>query len=789
MESKQIAHLAQTLGLKPPQHDTIVHKAECVYSTDTEKSPNGLYINLKTFESFGHDMISFDRAGKDALYLHVRKELVPVVADSLHEDGTPDNLDGSNEIVYKPKKVSEEVSHYEVCSTLLKEPVPLDMLPASAAEICRAIIDSAGFDFKTDEFVWKEYMEESKYAKHLIQIEAPPVINYEDLSCNRCGSTSNLWLNLSDGYVGCGRRNFDAGGCLDGEEGAAIQHYHDTGGVYPLAVKVGTITATSGDVYSYAPDEDAVVLDPYLAEHLAHFGLDVKSLYKTEKSTLQLQIEQNERHNWSEMNGIDGEVVYGPGLVGLDNSGNTCYLNSAIQLLAAVDELASYFVSHYSDIAENLPADVNPHDDVLLQFAKIVRSLVTDRVINQQLELVKRYQVACQEAGVEYVEPEQYKNFSVKPSMLKYSIGKLKKQFSTNEQQDAEEFLSCFINLLDEISPEIKRRCKTPLTMKDMFFFQTRQSIVCDSLKKITYNDSETHMISLPLFSGDKSEEGLDDNEEVLLTECFKNWAQDQDIDYFENDTAHQAVIKNTFLTLPNYLIVSLQRFFLMPNCTVKKMGNPISVPTEGIVLEAYSEEDNTGYKVEHNTREAKKAKTHVNSELFKTLLAMGFKEKLCRLACEKSDSSNVDECVNWILSNMDTVSEESSVGDKNSADVAANVSLLMDLGYPREQASKAAEVCGNDIAAAVDWIATNELSSKNGTTKRATYRPVGIISHIGSNINTGHYVCHINRNNQWYTFNDSKVLRSDSISAANGYIYLLKRCDGVEGQSAEHTT
>lgn len=102
---------------------------------------------------------------------------------------------------YKPKKVSEEVSHYEVCSTLLKEPVPLDMLPASAAEICRAIIDSAGFDFKTDEFVWKEYMEESKYAKHLIQIEAPPVINYEDLSCNRCGSTSNLWLNLSDGFV------------------------------------------------------------------------------------------------------------------------------------------------------------------------------------------------------------------------------------------------------------------------------------------------------------------------------------------------------------------------------------------------------------------------------------------------------------------------------------------------------------------------------------------------------------------------------------------------------------
>ena len=38
--------------------------------------------------------------------------------------------------------------------------------------------------------------------------------------------------------------------------GAALKHFQDTGSLYPLCVKLGTITANSADVWSYAPDED-----------------------------------------------------------------------------------------------------------------------------------------------------------------------------------------------------------------------------------------------------------------------------------------------------------------------------------------------------------------------------------------------------------------------------------------------------------------------------------------------------------------------------------------------------
>ena len=65
----------------------------------------------------------------------------------------------------------------------------------------------------------------------------------------------NLWLNLSTGYIGSGRKNWDGSGGTNG----GLNHYTATGNLYPLAVKLGTITPTDADVYSYAPDEDQMV--------------------------------------------------------------------------------------------------------------------------------------------------------------------------------------------------------------------------------------------------------------------------------------------------------------------------------------------------------------------------------------------------------------------------------------------------------------------------------------------------------------------------------------------------
>ena len=85
--------------------------------------------------------------------------------------------------------------------------------------------------------------------------------------CEMSGDTDNLWLNLSTGYIGGGRKNWDG----SGGSGAALQHFEDTGKKYPLCVKLGTITARGADVWSYAPDEDALVEDP-LWPSTSHIG-------------------------------------------------------------------------------------------------------------------------------------------------------------------------------------------------------------------------------------------------------------------------------------------------------------------------------------------------------------------------------------------------------------------------------------------------------------------------------------------------------------------------------------
>lgn len=140
--------------------------------------------------------------------------------------------------------------------------------------------------------------------------------------CDESGATENLWLNLSTGFIGSGRpvshfgvsnarlqaSPWGCGACIPGllpmpdlhlrpspphaqaplpppppvqnwdgtgGNGAALRHYEATGRKYPLAVKLGTITPQGADVYSYAPEEDDMVLDPHLGRHLAHWGINM----------------------------------------------------------------------------------------------------------------------------------------------------------------------------------------------------------------------------------------------------------------------------------------------------------------------------------------------------------------------------------------------------------------------------------------------------------------------------------------------------------------------------------
>eukprot|EP01045_Picozoa_sp_COSAG04_P006486 COSAG04_NODE_319_length_16893_cov_23.060141_15_plen_667_part_00 len=109
------------------------------------------------------------------------------------------------------------------------------------------------------------------------------------------GTSQSLWVNLSDGFIGGGRKNPDG----SGGNNTAIDHYEQLkaqGRHYPLVVKLGTISPEGADIYSYDEDTSVTMPEERLAQLLARLGIDMMSMVKTEKSMHEIDLELNLAH-------------------------------------------------------------------------------------------------------------------------------------------------------------------------------------------------------------------------------------------------------------------------------------------------------------------------------------------------------------------------------------------------------------------------------------------------------------------------------------------------------------
>nr|XP_036859687.1 ubiquitin carboxyl-terminal hydrolase 13 [Manis javanica] len=325
--------------IRVPRSGDRVYKNECAFSYDSPNSEGGLYVCMNTFLAFGREHVErhFRKTGQ-SVYMHLKRHVREKVRGAsggalpkrrnskiFLDLDTDDDLNSDDYEYEDEAKLVIFPDHYEIALPNIEE------LPALVTIACDAVLSSKSPYRKQDPDTWENELPVSKYANNLTQLDNGVRIPPSGWKCARCDLRENLWLNLTDGSVLCGKWFSDS----SGGNGHALEHHRDMG--YPLAVKLGTITPDGADVYSFQEEEP--VLDPHLAKHLAHFGIDMLHMHGTENGLRDNDIKPRVSE-WEviQETGTKLKPMYGPGYTGLKNLGNSCYLSSVMQAIFSIPE-------------------------------------------------------------------------------------------------------------------------------------------------------------------------------------------------------------------------------------------------------------------------------------------------------------------------------------------------------------------------------------------------------------------------------------------------------------------
>eukprot|EP00977_Amphora_coffeiformis_P028925 scaffold37935_cov191-Amphora_coffeaeformis.AAC.1 len=207
-------------------------------------------------------------------------------------------------------------------------------------------------------------------------------------------------------------------------------------------------------------------------------------------------------------------------------------------------------------------------------------------------------------------------------------------------------------------------------------------------------------------------------------------------------------------------------------------------------------------------------------------LMDMGFSLNSCKRALNAVGGSNVEAAMGWVFEHNtdpdfndplpeDTVSEAPAAASSSSVDEVIVQSLVESLGcFTADQIRAALQETNGAADRAADWlfshmddldgaIAALQSKSSGGDSGASSseakpkipledsasgkYVLTGMISHIGKNTGSGHYVAHLKKDGQWLIFNDEKVALSHKPPFEHAYMYLFQRADTVSSPSPKY--
>lgn len=716
-----------------------------------------------------------------------------------------------------------------------EKPFPSVELPEKVIQACNGVLAASGAEREAavDAFVADEVRKVSKYADGLEQLDngikiSPDPSTWE---CAESGMKENLWLNLSTGHIGSGRRNWDG----SGGTGAALTHFEATGSKYPLVVKLGTITPEGADVFSYAPDESDLVEDPHLARHLAHWGIDIMAMKKTDKSMAELELDMNVKFDFSKLT-EEGKVLqplHGPGFTGLKNLGNSCYMASICQALFATDAFARRYGSAEALQAAFTAAPTEPSRDFGVQMAKLGYGLLSGKYSQPPAE------------GSE--DGEGSTGSGITPRAFKAWAGAGHSEFSTGRQQDAFEFYQWLLQLVERgeharASGTASEGLGAAQDPSAACTFKVEERTRCGASEKVRYVSREDNAIgvNVPLeaavnraevaafeehrkaveAAGQKVDPSSVVRPKVPLLACLRAATEEGQVDGFLSTATGQRGVAYTsmrMLSYPDTLVVHVKKFVVGDNWVPSKLDVELEVPEEldldALGLHAPGEGGlRPGEELlpEEGSADAapaaaEAAAPQADAAVVAQLASMGFPELRCQKAALATQNAGSEPAMNWLLEHMDDPDIDAPIqmaaaapggsgGGGAAEPPAESVEMLKAMGFEADMARAALRQCGNDLERAADALFSGAVTldtgagggTVGGSGQRERVLPDGvgryqlraIVSHMGSSVHAGHYVCHRREADGSYTLmNDAKVMKSENPATGLGYVYFYTRC------------
>ncbi|XP_068056466.1 ubiquitin carboxyl-terminal hydrolase 13 isoform X4 [Anomalospiza imberbis] len=684
--------------IRVPKSGDRVYKTECAFSYDSPDSEGGLYVCMNTFLGFGREHIErhYRKTGQ-CVYLHLKRhvrEKVPGASGGalpkrrnakLFLDLEISSDLNSDDFEYEDEaKLVIFPDHYEISLPNIEE------LPALVTIACDALLSAKSPYRKQEPDSWEEELQASKHAKTLVQLDNGVRIPPSGWKCSRCDLRENLWLNLTDGSVLCGKWFFDG----SGGNGHAMEHYRETG--YPLAVKLGTITPDGADVYSF--DEEEPVLDPHIAKHLAHFGIDMLQMQVTENGLRDNDIKPRVSE-WEVIQeaGVKLKPMYGPGYTGMKNLGNSCYLNAVMQAIFSIPEFQRAYVGNLPRIFDYSPLD--PTQDFNTQMAKLGHGLLSGQYSKPPMK----------SELIEQVMKEEHKPQpnGISPRMFKAFISKDHPEFSSNRQQDAQEFFLHLINL-------VERNPVGSENPSDVFRFLVEERTQCCQSRKVRYTERVDYIMQLPV-----AMEAATNKDELIAYElkrreaeaarrplpelvrakipfsaCLQAFSEPSNVEDFWSSAlqAKSAGVKTSrFASFPEYLVVQIKKFTFGLDWIPKKLDVSIDMPdfldishlrarglqpgeeelpdiAPPIVIPDDPKDHMTNHFVES---------LDIDESSVMQLAEMGFPLEACRKAVYYTGNLGAEVAFNWIIAHMEEPEEDNKLSYTRSPVLTTGVGQL----------------------------------------------------------------------------------------------------------------